>query len=127
MTSEDPTVALARVEGRLGGLETQLAQVRTEMATKEGQENTGHSIERLERALALEAENRTKADGAEALAREKADTEEKVEREKVAARLQLVEDRQETRKYSVLVAILLAAVGLALNLLESLIGAGVGG
>ncbi len=125
MTSEDPTVAIARFDERLEALGKQLAQVRSEMATREGQDNSNRLIERLERALALEVENRIKADLEERSAREKGDLEEKTERQALADRFQLVEDRQENRKYMILAAILLSAIGLGFSIIQAAVNAGV--
>lgn len=121
MSAEDPAVAIARVETRIGGLEDQVAAMRAEMATKEGQAGAMELIVRIEKALAAEVEARIKADAEEKAAREKGDSDEKAAREKVAERLQLVEDRLESRKYATLAAIILGAVGVVFGVIQGLV------
>lgn len=105
MTTEEPAVAIARMDGRLGGIEKQLAAIQTNMATKEGSAALTGMVSDLRDALAIERAERMAGD-----------LNEKTEREKVAGRLQLLEDRMENRKYLVGSGIAMGALGLVFAL-----------
>lgn len=86
--AEEPSIAVL-VE-RITNVQTTVSEIKTEMATKGDQVNTHDVISRIERALASEVTARQAGD------------------EKNAARLQLVEDRMEARKYQFAISIVLA-------------------
>lgn len=108
MTGQDPAVEIAKLDGRLSGIEGQLLDIRDRMATREGAAGLASTIARVERVLAEEVAARTIAVN------------------EVKNRLQLVEDRIEARKFQFGIAIALGALGIVFQLVQSAIGGAVG-
>jgi len=96
VAGDEPTTAVL-VE-RIGNLQQSVNEVKRDMATKGDQRHTDETLTALTSALALERQERIAADEKEASARTAAI-------KPVADRLQLVEDRQEARKWQFLIAI----------------------
>lgn len=96
-------------------VQAQLKDVRDNMATKADMSYNKDNLVRFEAALSAEKAARESADAAEATRREADDKAEALARaagdKANADRLQLVEDRQEARKYGVLIAIAVAVIG----------------
>jgi hypothetical protein len=116
MTVEEPAVAIARMDGRLIGIEKQLSDIKASMATKEGSANLAQTVSDLRDALATER-----------LERLAGDVDAKSDVKAVATRLQLVEDRQEKRKYDFGIAIAIGAIGIILGIVERTVGTGLFG
>lgn len=89
--AEEPSIAVL-VE-RISNVQLTVTDIKSEMATKEDQQHIRTDIARVERVLAAETANRIASV------------------KDVADRLQLVEDRQEARKYQFGIAIALAVIG----------------
>lgn len=98
MTTEDPAVSIAKLDGRLLGMERQLSDISGRMATSEGTAAVQANVSRLE------AENAA-----------------------VKARLQVVEDRAEARKFQFSIAIAIGALGIVLNIAGDAIRGAIGG
>lgn len=116
MAAEEPAVAIARMDGRLEGIERQLGTIQSNMATKEGAGALTGLVSDLRDALANERAERIAGD-----------LNEKTEREKVAGRLQLLEDRMENRKYLAGTSIVIAVLGVILGLFGDAIRLGITG
>jgi hypothetical protein len=123
---------------RVGNLQNDVTEIKRDMATRTDQAHVDDRIreltgaleeERAERVAAVEAErrDRSRAIADEAGKREKGDQDEAAERKLVAARLQLVEDRQEARKYNTAIAIILAAIGALFGVVGALVSSGIVG
>ena len=91
---------------RIGNVQSDVSEIKTNMATKDDQKHTDDRIAEVVGALASERAERLAAV------------------DKVSARLQLVEDRMETRKYSTYIAILLGALGSVFSVVGILITRG---
>lgn len=89
--AEQPSIEVL-VE-RISNVQRTVSEIKSDMATKGDQKHTDDAIKALTAALAQEVANRTSAV------------------KEVAERLQLVEDRQEARKYQFGIAIALAVIG----------------
>ncbi|TAJ46369.1 MAG: hypothetical protein EPO52_17705 [Herbiconiux sp.] len=89
--AEEPSIAVL-VE-RISNVQKSVDDIKKDMATKGDQTNTHDVIGRVEVALANEVTARVTAV------------------KEVAARLQLVEDRMEARKYGVGIAIVISVIG----------------
>jgi hypothetical protein len=92
---------------RIANVQASLNEIKADMATKTDQSNTHSIIGRVEIALA-----------AEVTARVAGDT-------KISDRLQLVEDRQEARKFQFAIAIAVGVLGIVFGLVERFLGTGV--
>ena len=106
MPPEEPSTAVL-VE-RIANLQASVNEIKNGMATKSDQINTHDVIARVEVALAQEA-----------VARAAGDT-------KISDRLQLVEDRQEARKFQFAIAIAVGVLGIVFGLVERFLGVGIG-
>lgn len=95
---------------RIGNVQTDVSEIKTNMATRTDQAHVDQRIAALTGALEKESAERKAAVTAEAKERAAAD-------EKIAGRLQVVEDRMEARKYNVSISILLAGIASALSVL----------
>lgn len=108
-------VQIAEVRGQLDGLVRTVADIRTTMATKEGQAAAGVIVGRVEAALQIETELRTRAD-----------TELKKDIDTLANEVKDMKEKQENRKYLLLSAILVGVIGLVSNIAQGIINAGIG-
>jgi len=119
---ESVETTLARMDGRLEGIEKSIGKT----ATTERVDGLRDSVKDLRDALANEVTARTAADAERKLEWQTALAAEKVEREKVAARLQEVEDKQETRRYQFGISIALGALAIVFGLVQAFLGQKIG-
>ncbi|WP_194383101.1 hypothetical protein [Microbacterium luteum] len=125
MGTEEPSVPV--IVERIANLQSDVSEIKQNMATRTDQAHVDLRIEGLVGALASERAERIAAVEAEKQERIAADEKEANERKAVAARLQTVEDRMEARKYNTGIAIILAAVGAVFSLAATLVATGVVG
>lgn len=115
MTSPEPVeIALARLDERTKGTADDVAEIKLNMATKTDQAHIDQRIAGLTGALEKEAAERKAAVDVERTERIAGD-------EKNAARLQVVEDRQEARKFHVLISIILSATAAVFAAVASIV------
>lgn len=136
--AESLEIVVARLDERTSATASDVADIKTHMATKNDQAVTDRQIRDVTAALASERAERVAAVDAEKVARERAvesekrervaaDKSEADERKVVAARLQTVEDREESRKWYILAAIIVGAVSLAWNIIGGIVNTTLGG
>lgn len=123
--AEEPSIPV--IVERIRNVQEDVTEIKLNMATKTDQAHIDDRIRDLTGALEKERAERVAAVDAEKKERVAADKEEAEARKAVAARLQIVEDRMEARKYNVGIAIILAAVGVALGVFGDLIRPAIGG
>lgn len=110
MPDQDPKIAIAHIDGRLQGIEKQLGNIQATMATDEGSKNLRESIELLRSTISEEKVERVAGDTAA-----------KAAISKVSDRLQLVEDRMESRKWQGSWAIVMAGVAVLFSVVKDFI------
>lgn len=116
---EEPSIPV--IVERIKNVQEDVTEIKLNMATRTDQAHVDQRIADLAGALAAEKAERIAAVEAERKERVTAD-------EKIAGRLQLVEDRLESRKYNVMISVLLSAVAVVLGILgtagQALLGGG---
>jgi hypothetical protein len=124
------------LDERTRNIQNDVTAIKRDMATRSDQAHVDQRIADLTGLIAAETAERKASVAAEKRDRESsvrqetadrvaADDREASQRQAVAARLQVVEDRMENRKYSVAIAILIAAVGAVFGIASTLIQSGV--
>jgi hypothetical protein len=140
MTSEPIEIIVARLDERTRSTADDVSEIKTTMATRGDQEHVDRRIAELVGAIAtVEASNRAavekeklareaaieKEQAARAAAVAKEERERKADVQALKDRQQLIEDRQENRKYTLAIAILLAGVGSLFGVFATLAQAGI--
>lgn len=116
---EEPSMPV--IVERIRNVQDDVTEIKHNMATRTDQAHVDDRIRGLTGALEKERAERVAAVDAEKKERIAADRDEADARKEVASRLQTVEDRMEARKYNVGIAVILAVVGLVLNIFRDLI------
>lgn len=104
-------VQIAEMRGQLIGIEKTIADIRVTMATKEGQNAAGVIVGRVEVALSMETELRTRADA-----------ELKKDIDSLAVEIKDMKEKQENRKYLLLSAIVVACLSLIGSIASAAVG-----
>lgn len=104
-------VQIAEMRGQLLGIEKAIADMRMTMATKEGQNAAGVIVGRVEAALQIETELRTRAD-----------TELKKDIDSLAIEIKEMKEKEENRKYLLLSTIVVATLSLIGSVASALVG-----
>lgn len=116
---EEPSIPV--IVERIKNVQDDVTEIKHNMATRTDQAHVDDRIKDLVGALAAEKAERVAAVQAERTARESAIEKEATERKAVAARLQIVEDRMEARKYNVGISLILAVVAVVLSVFSDMI------
>jgi len=116
LTSEDPAVAIARMDGRLTGIEKSISDIGDRMATKEGAQAQVDTMLALRQSILDERADRLKLEIAL-----------RAEIKEVRDRLQVVEDRLEARKFQFLIAMAVGALGIVFGLIQAGLNGVLGG